>query len=96
LKKKSKLREKYHVLDEWVMPFEVIPIIDIPEYGSMAAAKACEDLKIQSQNDAVKLAEAKAAVYLKVTCFLLIDIHLSLGLLYSFCNLLHRVSMKVS
>ncbi|GAX85489.1 hypothetical protein CEUSTIGMA_g12905.t1 [Chlamydomonas eustigma] len=65
LKKKPKLREKFNVLDEWVMPFEVIPIIDIPEYGSMAAAKACEDLKIQSQNDTTKLAEAKAAVYLK-------------------------------
>lgn len=30
LKKKPKLREKYHVKDEWVLPFEVIPIIDIP------------------------------------------------------------------
>lgn len=26
----------------------------------------CEELKIQSQNDTVKLAEAKKAVYLKV------------------------------
>jgi len=60
------LREKYSVLDEWVLPFEVIPIIDVPEYGNMSAVKACEDLKIQSQNDTVKLAEAKSAVYMKV------------------------------
>jgi leucyl-tRNA synthetase len=25
------------VADEWVMPFEVIPIIDIPGFGDMAA-----------------------------------------------------------
>jgi hypothetical protein len=37
LKKKPKLREKYGVADEWVMPFEVIPIIDIPGFGDMAA-----------------------------------------------------------
>lgn len=60
------MREKYGVLDEWVLPFEVIPIIDVPEYGNMSAVKACEDLKIQSQNDTVKLAEAKSAVYMKV------------------------------
>eukprot|EP00195_Chlamydomonas_chlamydogama_P014672 CAMPEP_0202900896 /NCGR_PEP_ID=MMETSP1392-20130828/12094_1 /ASSEMBLY_ACC=CAM_ASM_000868 /TAXON_ID=225041 /ORGANISM="Chlamydomonas chlamydogama, Strain SAG 11-48b" /LENGTH=1103 /DNA_ID=CAMNT_0049587353 /DNA_START=121 /DNA_END=3432 /DNA_ORIENTATION=- len=65
LKKKPKLREKYGVLDEWVMPFEVIPIIDIPGFGNMSAQKVCEDLKIQSQNDTVKLAEAKQLVYLK-------------------------------
>lgn len=64
LKKKPKLREKYGVKDEWVLPFEVIPIIDIPGFGDTAAKKVCEDLKIQSQNDA-KLAEAKQLVYLK-------------------------------
>jgi hypothetical protein len=37
LKKKPKLREKYGVADEWVMPFEVIPIIDIPGFGNNAA-----------------------------------------------------------
>ncbi|KAG2497803.1 hypothetical protein HYH03_004074 [Edaphochlamys debaryana] len=65
LKKKPKLREKYHVKDEWVLPFEVIPIIDIPGFGTQAAQKVCEDLKISSQNDTVKLAEAKQLVYLK-------------------------------
>lgn len=65
LKKKPKLREKYGVLDEWVLPFEVIPIIDIPGFGDMAAQVVCEELKIQSQNDTAKLAEAKNKVYLK-------------------------------
>lgn len=39
LKKKPKLREKYNVKDEWVLPFEVIPIIEIPDFGNMAAVK---------------------------------------------------------
>jgi hypothetical protein len=37
LKKKPKLREKYGIADEWVMPFEVLPIIDIPGFGDCAA-----------------------------------------------------------
>lgn len=62
---KPKLREKYGILDEWVLPYKVIPIIDIPGFGTAAAEKVCTDMKIQSQNDAKKLAEAKQLVYLK-------------------------------
>ncbi|GBF91225.1 hypothetical protein Rsub_03545 [Raphidocelis subcapitata] len=65
LKKKPKLREKYGVKDEWVLPYEIIPIIDIPGFGDRAAQVVCEQLKVQSQNDAAKLAEAKQMVYLK-------------------------------
>ncbi|CAF0882204.1 unnamed protein product, partial [Brachionus calyciflorus] len=65
LKKKKPLREKYGITDEMVLPFEPIPIMNIEGYGTLAAPKVCEDLKIQSQNDTVKLMEAKEKVYLK-------------------------------
>lgn len=44
---------------------QVQPIIDIPGYGDRAAELMCQKLKITSQNDTKKLAEAKAEVYLK-------------------------------
>ncbi len=44
---------------------QVIPIVHIPGFGDRAAEKVCTDLKIASQNDAKKLAEAKNMVYLK-------------------------------
>uniref|UniRef100_A0A0C9RNJ6 leucine--tRNA ligase n=1 Tax=Wollemia nobilis TaxID=56998 RepID=A0A0C9RNJ6_9CONI len=65
LKSKPALRAKFGVKDEWVLPFEVIPIINIPEFGDKAAEKVCIDLKIKSQNDKDKLAEAKRLTYLK-------------------------------
>lgn len=65
LKKKKPLRDKYNLSDEMVLPFEPIPIIDIPDYGNLAAVFMCEKLKITSQNDKVKLEEAKKEVYLK-------------------------------
>lgn len=65
LKNKAPLREKYGIKDEMVLPFEPIPIIDVADYGELSAVKVCADLKIQSQNDKEKLAEAKEKVYLK-------------------------------
>ncbi|XP_067851998.1 leucine--tRNA ligase, cytoplasmic [Heptranchias perlo] len=65
LKKKKALREKYGITDEMVLPFEPIPIIEIPGYGNLSAPTVCDELKIQSQNDREKLAEAKERVYLK-------------------------------
>ncbi|KAJ8768368.1 hypothetical protein K2173_021521 [Erythroxylum novogranatense] len=65
LKVKPALRAKYGLKDEWIMPFEIIPIIEIPELGDKAAEKVCLDLKIKSQNDKEKLAEAKRLTYLR-------------------------------
>lgn len=42
-----------------------IPVLKIPEYGEMAAVHLYEKMKIESQNDQDKLAEAKKEVYLK-------------------------------
>lgn len=65
LQKKQPFREKYGITDEMVMPFKPIPIIDVPGLGNLSAVTVCEKLKIQSQNDRDKLAEAKELVYLK-------------------------------
>jgi leucyl-tRNA synthetase len=66
LKKKEKLREKFGIKDEHVLPFEVVPVLTIPEFGDEAAApQVCAQLKIQSQNDKVKLEQAKKMTYLK-------------------------------
>lgn len=58
------LREKYGIPDAAVLPFDPIPIIDIPGFGTTAALKVCDDLKIRSQNDKALLAEAKDRVYM--------------------------------
>ena len=47
------------------MPFEPLPIIEIPEFGKLSAVKIVDDMKIQSQKDKDKLAEAKDKIYLK-------------------------------
>ncbi|KAG7484638.1 hypothetical protein MATL_G00052040 [Megalops atlanticus] len=65
IKKKQALREKYGIEDKMVLPFEPVPIIEIPGYGNLSAPLVCDELKIQSQNDRDKLAEAKEKVYLK-------------------------------
>uniref|UniRef100_A0A8C1PGY7 Leucine--tRNA ligase, cytoplasmic n=1 Tax=Cyprinus carpio TaxID=7962 RepID=A0A8C1PGY7_CYPCA len=65
IKKKQALREKYVIQDYMVLPFEPVPIIEIPGYGNLSAPLVCDELKIQSQNDREKLAEAKEKVYLK-------------------------------
>jgi len=65
LKNKQPFREKYGVTDEMVLPFDPVPIIDIPGFGDLSAVTVVDKLKIQSQNDKDKLAEAKEMVYLK-------------------------------
>ncbi|KAJ4717550.1 leucine--tRNA ligase, cytoplasmic-like [Melia azedarach] len=65
LKAKPAFRAKFGVKDEWVLPFEIVPIINIPEFGDKSAEKVCNDLKIKSQNEKDKLAEAKRLTYLR-------------------------------
>ncbi|KAG8128680.1 hypothetical protein E2320_015510 [Naja naja] len=65
LKKKPAFRGKYGIKDEMVLPFEPVPIIEIPVYGHLSAPLVCDELKIQSQNDREKLTEAKERIYLK-------------------------------
>ncbi|XP_038055725.1 leucine--tRNA ligase, cytoplasmic-like [Patiria miniata] len=65
LKNKKEFRAKYGLKDEMVLPFDPVPIIDVPGMGNLAAVTAYDELKIKSQNDKEKLAEAKEKVYLK-------------------------------
>ncbi|XP_006891166.1 PREDICTED: leucine--tRNA ligase, cytoplasmic isoform X2 [Elephantulus edwardii] len=65
LKKKPGLRTKYGIRDDMVLPYEPVPIIEIPGFGNLSAVTICDELKIQSQNDREKLVEAKEKLYLK-------------------------------
>lgn len=65
LQKKQLLREKFGIKDEMVLPFNPIPIIEVPGLGNLCAVTVCEKFKVQSQNDRDKLQEAKELVYLK-------------------------------
>ena len=42
-----------------------MPVIEIPDFGKLSAVTICDELKIQSQNDREKLAEAKEKFYLR-------------------------------
>lgn len=65
LQDKIEFRQKYNILDEMVLPFEVIPIISIEGYGTTSAVFMCDKLKIKSFNDTAKLTQAKDETYLK-------------------------------
>ena len=63
LKKKPAWREKFGIADEHVLPFQPVPIIDIPGLGSLAAVDLCIQEKVVSQNDRAKLDLIKDRTY---------------------------------
>eukprot|EP00300_Choanocystis_sp_HF-7_P022239 c2141_g1_i1.p1 GENE.c2141_g1_i1~~c2141_g1_i1.p1 ORF type:complete len:1094 (+),score=322.21 c2141_g1_i1:39-3284(+) len=65
LKNKPALRQKFNIKDEWVLPFEPIPIIEVEGESNMYAVQVCNEMKITSQNDRVKLENAHDIVYKK-------------------------------
>lgn len=62
LKNKDKLREKFGIKDEMVIPFEVQPIIHTPGLGNTPAKDLCIEQKVQSQNDREKLDAIKVCL----------------------------------
>ena len=65
LKNKEPFRKKYGITDEMVLPFDPVPIIDVPGLGNLCAVTACDQFKVKSQNDTNQLAEAKELSYKK-------------------------------
>ncbi|KAL3614781.1 hypothetical protein CASFOL_040442 [Castilleja foliolosa] len=63
LKAKPDFRKKFSVKDEWVLPFDIIPIIHHPDFGDKSAERICVEKKIKSQNERDKLDEAKKIIY---------------------------------
>nr|XP_031858784.1 leucine-tRNA ligase [Kwoniella shandongensis]KAA5525856.1 leucine-tRNA ligase [Kwoniella shandongensis] len=59
LRKKA---EMYKIQPEWAA-VDPIPVIETPKYGNLIAETLCTQLKIQSQRDKDKLAEAKDIAY---------------------------------
>ena len=65
LKDKPDFAAKYGITPDMVLPFDVVPIIEIEGYGDASAKFMCEKLGITSPNDKAKLAQAKDETYLK-------------------------------
>ncbi|EFC50382.1 predicted protein [Naegleria gruberi] len=62
LKNKADLRTKFNIKEEYL--HDPIPIIEVPEYGTLCAPALCEKYKIKSQNDKDGLEKAKDEAYL--------------------------------
>ncbi|KAF0926934.1 hypothetical protein E2562_028421 [Oryza meyeriana var. granulata] len=65
LVKNQDFRVACGVKDEWVFPFEIIPIIDVPGFGNKSAEKVCFDPKIDNPDEKDKLTKAKEITYSK-------------------------------
>ena len=62
LRNKPVWRERLNVRDEWVMPFDAIPIIETPK-GNLTAQSSCEEFKVNGPNDRDNLLKAKDQAY---------------------------------
>lgn len=58
----AKKADYYGIQKEWA-ELEIIPLIDTPAYGNLAAVHLVEKMKINSPKDATQLAEAKDLAY---------------------------------
>lgn len=63
LQEKEPLRRKFNLDDAVVLALAPIAIIRSPTYGDLSAITVSDELGIKSQNDAVKLEQAKDKVY---------------------------------
>eukprot|EP01091_Cochliopodium_minus_P016972 TRINITY_DN6527_c0_g1_i2.p1 TRINITY_DN6527_c0_g1~~TRINITY_DN6527_c0_g1_i2.p1 ORF type:complete len:1070 (-),score=405.94 TRINITY_DN6527_c0_g1_i2:34-3243(-) len=62
-KNKPAFREKFGIKDEWIFPFETVPIIHTPGIGNTPAQTVVEELDIKTPGEKEKLEEAKEKVY---------------------------------
>ena len=46
-----------------VLPYEPIPIIDVPDFGNLCAVTTSDQFKVKSQNDKDQLQEEKELAY---------------------------------
>lgn len=63
LQNKPEYRAMLGIKDEWIMPFDVVPILDIPGLTTLSAKYMCEKLKINGPNARDLLEEAKKTCY---------------------------------
>eukprot|EP00490_Sorites_sp_Unknown_P027279 CAMPEP_0114693062 /NCGR_PEP_ID=MMETSP0191-20121206/68644_1 /TAXON_ID=126664 /ORGANISM="Sorites sp." /LENGTH=142 /DNA_ID=CAMNT_0001986253 /DNA_START=987 /DNA_END=1415 /DNA_ORIENTATION=- len=63
-KKDAGFRKKYYLTEEMVKPYDVVPIIYIPEFDSnQSAVDLCKKAGVKNQNDTKKLEAIKKEVY---------------------------------
>lgn len=62
LKSKPTWREKLEIKDEWVLPFDPVPIIQTP-LGNLTAKECCEAFNVAGANDRENLNKAKDKAY---------------------------------
>eukprot|EP00727_Mastigamoeba_balamuthi_P002940 m51a1_g12643 putative leucyl-trna synthetase (1011) ;mRNA; r:111-3323 len=64
LKRDPECRKKAGVEDDWILPFELVPVLRVPEYGDVAAEALCRELRISGPDESALLEKAKERSYL--------------------------------